>query len=111
MTETVSSLGLTTQSSRPSRENVIGDHGPVGVIYIQNDPVFTGQRSGVLAGMKEVNTSPVHEEPITAGQTSLSDAQKQVLSARMKELYPEAGIDFLIPLGADAVASELAGEH
>lgn len=35
----------------------------------------------------------------------------RVAGADMKALYPDAGIDFLIPLGADAVASELAAEQ
>jgi glyoxylase-like metal-dependent hydrolase (beta-lactamase superfamily II) len=50
-------------------------------------------------------------ETLRAGLSSLSDEQKQALSAHMKALYPEAGIDFLIALGADAVATELAREH
>jgi glyoxylase-like metal-dependent hydrolase (beta-lactamase superfamily II) len=50
-------------------------------------------------------------DALRAGQPSLSDAAKQELSTRMKALYPEAGIDFLIPLGADAVAAELATQR
>jgi glyoxylase-like metal-dependent hydrolase (beta-lactamase superfamily II) len=38
----------------------------------------------------------------------LSDEQKQELTQRMKTRYPDAGLEFLIANGADAVATELA---
>lgn len=41
------------------------------------------------------------------GGKQLSDADKAALIGRMKALYPQAGLQFLIGRGADAVASEL----
>lgn len=49
-------------------------------------------------------------EQLRAGGEQLSDAAKQELVTRMKARYPAAGIEFLIPLGADPVARELAAE-
>ncbi len=42
------------------------------------------------------------------GGASLSDAAKEALAAKMKATYPNLGNEFLISLGADAVAAELA---
>lgn len=50
-------------------------------------------------------------EELRAGRDALDAGEKQLLVAHMRALYPDAGIDFLIPLGADAVASELAHSH
>jgi glyoxylase-like metal-dependent hydrolase (beta-lactamase superfamily II) len=50
-------------------------------------------------------------ERLRAGQTQLSAAQKEQLVASMKQSYPQAGLEFLISLGADPVASELASVH
>jgi glyoxylase-like metal-dependent hydrolase (beta-lactamase superfamily II) len=43
----------------------------------------------------------------SAGQ-ALDEEQKRALTATMKAHYPDAPLEFLIPLGADAVARELA---
>jgi glyoxylase-like metal-dependent hydrolase (beta-lactamase superfamily II) len=45
---------------------------------------------------------------LRAGSTQLTAEQKAALQQAMKARYPEAGLDFLIGLGADAVAAELA---
>jgi glyoxylase-like metal-dependent hydrolase (beta-lactamase superfamily II) len=47
-------------------------------------------------------------EELRAGASSLSEAAKQALTERMKAQYPNAGLEFLIPLGADSVAAELS---
>ncbi len=47
-------------------------------------------------------------EQLRAGRSALEEPDEQALSATMKAKYPGAALDFLIPLGADAVASELA---
>jgi glyoxylase-like metal-dependent hydrolase (beta-lactamase superfamily II) len=49
-------------------------------------------------------------EHLRQGAT-ISEADKQVLVTKMKERYPKAGLEFMIALGADAVAAELAGSH
>lgn len=40
---------------------------------------------------------------------TISEADKKVLVTTMKERYPSAGLEFMIALGADATAAELAG--
>jgi len=45
---------------------------------------------------------------LASGKTSLSDDQRATLVARMKEELPTDKLEFLIGLGAEAVASELA---
>jgi hypothetical protein len=47
-------------------------------------------------------------EQLRAGRSALEEPDEQALSASMKAKYAGAALDFLIPLGADAVASELA---
>jgi glyoxylase-like metal-dependent hydrolase (beta-lactamase superfamily II) len=47
-------------------------------------------------------------DALRAGAQSLSDADKQTLGVRLKAEYPDAGLEFMIALGADSVASELA---
>jgi len=42
---------------------------------------------------------------------TISEADKKVLESKMKERYPKAGLEFMIALGADAEAAELAGSH
>src|SRR5262245_9843590 len=44
---------------------------------------------------------------LAQGQPRLSEAQKQELVTRMKAVLPNDKLEFLIPLGADAVAAEL----
>jgi len=50
-------------------------------------------------------------EDLRRGTARLADSDKPVLVARMKEHYPKAGLDFMIALGADTVAAELASTH
>ena len=45
---------------------------------------------------------------IAKGEARLSDEQKKELVARMKTVLPTDKLEFLIPLGADPVAAELA---
>jgi len=45
---------------------------------------------------------------LRAGGAQLTADQKTALQQTMKSRYPEAGLEFLIGLGADAVAAELA---
>lgn len=47
-------------------------------------------------------------EKLGQGADHLDEAEEQELTRRMKARYPEAGLEFLIALGADAVAAELA---
>jgi glyoxylase-like metal-dependent hydrolase (beta-lactamase superfamily II) len=47
-------------------------------------------------------------EDLRRGSARLADSDKPVLVARMKKRYPTAGLDFMIELGADTVAAELA---
>lgn len=44
---------------------------------------------------------------LAGGHTTLTDAQKQKLAARMQTFLPNDRLSFLIPLGADPVAAEL----
>jgi glyoxylase-like metal-dependent hydrolase (beta-lactamase superfamily II) len=46
-------------------------------------------------------------DALRAGSERLSDADKQTLDARLTAAYPDAGLEFMISLGADSVASEL----
>jgi len=45
---------------------------------------------------------------LAAGRASLSADQKEALTARMRAFLPGAGLEFMIGLGADAIAGELA---
>lgn len=47
-------------------------------------------------------------QSLRAGGSTLDEAQKKVLVEKMKASYPAAGLEFMISLGADAVAAELA---
>jgi glyoxylase-like metal-dependent hydrolase (beta-lactamase superfamily II) len=49
-------------------------------------------------------------ERLRAGQAKMSDEGKKTLEAQMKAAYPTAGNLFMIALGADTVAAELAAE-
>jgi glyoxylase-like metal-dependent hydrolase (beta-lactamase superfamily II) len=46
---------------------------------------------------------------LAAGQPTLSEQAKERLVARIETIRPGAGLGFMIALGADAVAAELAG--
>jgi glyoxylase-like metal-dependent hydrolase (beta-lactamase superfamily II) len=52
-----------------------------------------------------------HVDRLRAGGAALDAARKRSLVAAMKAAYPGAGGEFLIELGADAVAAELAGKR
>jgi hypothetical protein len=45
---------------------------------------------------------------LAGGAPSLTDEEKGALTARMERFAPGAGLSFLIGLGADAAARELA---
>ena len=60
------------------------------------------QRHYILRYRKEVAA-------LTGGRAVLTEAERATLVARMKEELPTDRLEFLIGLGADAVASELAG--
>ena len=47
-------------------------------------------------------------DALRAGGNKLTEAQKKALVEKMKAAYPTAGNEFMIALGADAVAGELA---
>jgi glyoxylase-like metal-dependent hydrolase (beta-lactamase superfamily II) len=48
---------------------------------------------------------------LAAGQPVLAEEATERLVARMEAIRPGAGLGFMITLGADAVAAELAGAH
>ncbi|MFF2553466.1 MBL fold metallo-hydrolase [Nocardia sp. NPDC058058] len=73
-------------------------HGPAGDIGI-----LAEQRKYLVTYREAV-------ERLRDGADSLTDAQKDELSSRMAEFAPDAGLGWLIPLGADPVAGELAAE-
>jgi glyoxylase-like metal-dependent hydrolase (beta-lactamase superfamily II) len=47
---------------------------------------------------------------LSPGGTPLDDAAKAHLLAALKQVEPSSGLEFLVGLGADAVARELAAE-
>lgn len=63
--------------------------------------LFSWQKAYLVKYRAEVNK-------LRAGGTSLTDAKKKTLVARMKAAYPKAKLEFLIVLGADSTAAELA---
>jgi glyoxylase-like metal-dependent hydrolase (beta-lactamase superfamily II) len=48
---------------------------------------------------------------LAAGRPALTEEAKERLVARMEAIRPGAGLEFMIALGADAVAAELIGAH
>lgn len=66
--------------------------------------LFDRQREYLLAYCAAV-------KDLASGRSSLDDTAKEQLAARMQDYLPGAGLSFLIPLGADAVAAELAPGH
>ena len=50
-------------------------------------------------------------QEIAEGNSTLTEAAKQELTARMERYLPGAPLTFMIALSADAVAAELAGRH
>jgi hypothetical protein len=59
------------------------------------------QKDYLLQYRKEVGA-------LAKGRTSLTDAERATLTTRMKEYLPTDQLEFLIGLGADAVARELS---
>ncbi len=47
---------------------------------------------------------------LSPGGAPLDDAARAELLTALKQLEPSAALEFLVPLGADAVAKELAAE-
>ena len=67
---------------------------------------------GMLAWQIEYLTAYRAEvEAVRAGGKTLTDEAKQALLTRMRTRYPHAGLEFMVQLGADTVASELAETH
>jgi glyoxylase-like metal-dependent hydrolase (beta-lactamase superfamily II) len=73
-------------------------HGPVGGLEL-----FDQQRLYLERYREAVRT-------ISAGRSSMTDAEKTMLSKAMTEFLPSGRLTFLISNGADAVAAELASE-
>jgi glyoxylase-like metal-dependent hydrolase (beta-lactamase superfamily II) len=48
---------------------------------------------------------------IANGKPALDDAQKKELTARMKEVLPDGGLEALVAMSADSVAAELQKGH
>ncbi|MEO7729952.1 MAG: MBL fold metallo-hydrolase [Kofleriaceae bacterium] len=63
--------------------------------------LFAWERAYLAAYRAEV-------DQLRAGGTALTDAAKQTLVAHMKAKYPAAKLEFMIALGADTTAAELA---
>ena len=77
-------------------KHIYPGHGPAG------DPrLFAWQRKYLVTYRAEV-------DHLRAGKAALTDAQKQQLVAHMKAAYPKATNEFMIALGADTTAAELA---
>jgi glyoxylase-like metal-dependent hydrolase (beta-lactamase superfamily II) len=74
-------------------------HGPAG------DASLLGWEKGYLVAYRR------EVEGLRGGAEKLTDEQKSSLVTRMKAAYPGAGNEFMIALGADTVAAELAHEH
>jgi glyoxylase-like metal-dependent hydrolase (beta-lactamase superfamily II) len=66
--------------------------------------LLTAQRDYLLAYCRAV-------KELAEGQPALTEAAKEQLVARMEAFRPGAGLTFMIALGADAVAAELAGRR
>jgi glyoxylase-like metal-dependent hydrolase (beta-lactamase superfamily II) len=63
--------------------------------------LFAWQKQYLTLYRKEVDR-------LRTGKDRLTDEQNQALVAKMKAAYPSAGLEFMITLGADTVAGELA---
>jgi glyoxylase-like metal-dependent hydrolase (beta-lactamase superfamily II) len=80
-------------------KNIYPGHGPAGDLSL-----LEWERRYLVAFRREVDT-------LRSGATKLTDVQKKTLADKMKAAYPNAGLDFLIGLGADPVAAELARDQ
>ena len=76
--------------------HVYPGHGPAG-----DASLFAWQKQYLVTYRGEVDR-------LRAGATKLTDDQKQQLVEKLKAAYPKATNEFMIALGADTVASELA---
>ena len=80
-------------------ETIYLGHGKPGSLDLLNT-----QRAYLLAYCAAV-------KELAQGAPALTEAGKQALIARMEQYLPAAPLTFMIGLGADAVAAELAGGH
>jgi glyoxylase-like metal-dependent hydrolase (beta-lactamase superfamily II) len=80
-------------------KKVYPGHGPAGDLSL-----LDWERRYLTSYRREVNA-------LRAGGSRLTDVQKKQLADKMKAAYPNAGLDFLIGLGADPVAAELAQDQ
>jgi glyoxylase-like metal-dependent hydrolase (beta-lactamase superfamily II) len=95
-TEWLKNLDRLTRDLKGIKQ-VYPGHGPAGDVSI-------------LGWQKQYLTTYRREiDALRAGSSKLTEQQKKVLVERMKAAYPAAGNDFMIALGADTVAAELAG--
>jgi len=79
-------------------KHVYPGHGAAG-----DASLFDWEKRYLVVYRKEVDAQ-------RAGADKLTDAQKKALVEKMKAAYPSAGLEFMITLGADTVAAELASE-
>lgn len=94
-TEWIANLRRVAEAE-PQAETFFPGHGPAG-------------GSSLLEWQQRyLETYRAEVERLRAGSPQLTADQKTALQQAMKAQYPEAGLDFLIGLGADAVASELS---
>jgi len=80
-------------------KRVYPGHGQAG-----DTSLFNWEKQYLALYRKEVDA-------LRAGEDELGDEQKKTLVERMKAAYPTAGNEFMIALGADTVAAELAHAH
>lgn len=73
-----------------------GKSGSLALLDVQRDYLLT-----YCAAVKE----------LAQGEARLTEAAKQALVTRMQQYAPDAPLTFMIALGADAVAAELAGKE
>jgi glyoxylase-like metal-dependent hydrolase (beta-lactamase superfamily II) len=77
-------------------ERLYPGHGPAG-----SAALLAGEKGYLQRYRAEVDA-------LRAGADHLSDTDKQTLESRLTSAYPDAGLKFMISLGADSVAAELA---
>ena len=97
-TEWLKNLETLSRSLRGVK-HVYPGHGPAGDLSM-----FDWEKRYLLKYRGEV-------QALRAGGTKLTDEQKKTLVANMKAAYPAATNEFMIALGADTVAAELANTH
>jgi glyoxylase-like metal-dependent hydrolase (beta-lactamase superfamily II) len=81
----------------------------VKTIYPGHGPA--GDLSLLAWERRYLNTIRREVDTLRSGASKLTDAQKKLLADKMKAAYPNAGLDFLIGLGTDPVAAELARDQ